>query len=652
MYGKLFLVMILVALAASDAVGAAAVSSRTLNDGQLILQDVPAIPERLKQTLKRYQNVRSGSFRAWTADGESILITTRFGDTTQLHRVDQAGGARFQLTFFDEPIGQVSRRPKGHELAFTMDAGGSEFAQIFLLDPATGESRMLSDGESRNGALQWSTDGRRLAFQSTRRNGVSNDIWVLDPSDPASAQTLVEVDDGAWWAPVAWSRDSGRVLVQQYVGSTESRIYVVDADTGELRPVAGEGERSRNLALAFNADGSGIYYLTDRGSEFARLAYRGLHEGALELVLTEDIPWDINGFVLSEDGSKGAFVANEEGYSVLYLFDPSSQSKRRVDSAPSGIVSGLAFSPSGDRLAMSVNSPKAPSDAYVMAVESGEFTRWTFSEVGGLAESSFVEPELVRYPTFDTVDGRRRTIPAFVYKPRSDGPHPVVIRIHGGPEGQYRPFFNSTYQMWVARLGAAVIAPNVRGSAGYGKSFLKLDNGRLREDSVKDIGALLDWIGEQPDLDASRVAVIGGSYGGYMVLASATHYSPRLAAAIDIVGISNFVTFLKNTQSYRRDLRRFEYGDERDPAMAEFLQSISPANHVDRIKVPLMVVQGENDPRVPVTESEQIVEAVRGAGQSVWYIKALDEGHGFRKKRNSDVYQQAVVLFLEENLQK
>ena len=652
MYSKLILGLIFAVSAAGQVYAAPAVAGRTLNDGQLILQDVPAIPQRLKQTLKRYQNVRSGSFREWTADGQSILIATRFGDTTQLHRVDQAGGARFQLTFMDEPIGQVTRRPKGNELAFTMDAGGSEFAQIFLLDPTTGESRMLSDGKSRNGALRWSTDGQRLAFQSTRRNGVSNDIWMLDPSDPTSAEAVVEVDDGAWWAPVAWSRDGDRILVQQYVGSTESRIYVVNVNTGELSPFVGEGEKSRNLALAFNADGSGIYYLTDRGSEFARLAYRGLHEGALELVLTEDIPWDINGFVLSDDGSRGAFVANEEGYSVLYLFDPKSQSKRRVSAAPSGILSGIAFSPAGDRLAMSVNSPKAPSDAYVMDIETGMFARWTFSEVGGLAESTFVAPELIRYPTFDTVGGERRTIPAFVYKPRSKGPHPVVIRIHGGPEGQYRPFFNSTYQMWVARLGAAVIAPNVRGSAGYGKSFLKLDNGRLREDSVKDIGALLDWIGEQPDLDASRVAVIGGSYGGYMVLASATHYSARLSAAIDIVGISNFVTFLKNTQSYRRDLRRFEYGDERDPEMAAFLESISPSNHVDKIQVPLMVVQGENDPRVPVTESEQIVEAVRGAGQSVWYIKALDEGHGFRKKRNSDVYQQAVVLFLEEHLRK
>lgn len=650
MHNKWLLIVVLGVFLGGHSAVAKAVSSRTLNDGQLILQDVPVIPEHLKMTLKRYQNVRSGGFREWSADGQSILIATRFGETSQLHRVDQAGGARFQLTFMDEPIGQVTRRPGGHELAFTMDAGGSEFAQIFLLDPRSGESRMLSDGESRNGALRWSSDGTRLAFQSTRRNGVSNDIWLLDPANPEAASALVEVNDGAWWAAVDWSRDNQHVLVQQYVGSTESRIYMVDVSTGELRPIVGEGEQSRNLALAFDAKGEGVYYLTDRNSEFARLAYRRLRPGAVEIILTADIPWDINGFVLSDDGSQGAFVANEEGYSVLYLFDPESQTKQRVSTAPSGILTGMSFSPSGDRLAMSVNSPKAPSDTYVMTVASQTFARWTFSEVGGLSEQSFVEPELIRYPTFDYSGEQRRTIPAFVYRPRTAGPHPVVIRIHGGPEGQYRPFFNSTYQMWIASLGAAVIAPNVRGSAGYGKSFLKLDNGRLREDSVKDIGALLDWIQTQPDLDSSRVAVVGGSYGGYMVLASATHYSARLAAAVDVVGISNFVTFLKNTQSYRRDLRRFEYGDERDPAMAEFLQSISPSNHVEKIRVPLMVVQGENDPRVPVTESEQIVDAVRQAGQSVWYLKALDEGHGFRKKRNADIYQQAVVLFLEAHL--
>jgi dipeptidyl aminopeptidase/acylaminoacyl peptidase len=228
---------------------------------------------------------------------------------------------------------------------------------------------------------------------------------------------------------------------------------------------------------------------------------------------------------------------------------------------------------------------------------------------------------------------------------------PVIITIHGGPESQYRPNFNSNIQFWVNKLGAAVIAPNVRGSGGYGGAYVGLDNGYKREDSVKDIGALLDWIATQPDLDQDRVAVIGGSYGGYMSLASAVHYSDRLRAAVDVVGISNFVTFLKNTKDYRRALRRPEYGDERDPEMFQFLQKMSPNNNVEKIKIPLLVVQEQNDPRVPVTESEQIVKALRAQGNDVWYMNALNEGHGYRRKENRDIYQQTVVMFFKKHLQ-
>jgi dipeptidyl aminopeptidase/acylaminoacyl peptidase len=272
------------------------------------------------------------------------------------------------------------------------------------------------------------------------------------------------------------------------------------------------------------------------------------------------------------------------------------------------------------------------------------------SEVGGLDTSKFQTPELIEYPTFDNDGDSKRQIPAWVYKPRGEGPFPVVVSIHGGPEGQSRPRFSSTYQMWVEKLGVAVVIPNVRGSSGYGKSYLALDNGFKREDSVRDIGALLDWIATQTDFDKERVAVFGGSYGGYMVLASATHYSDKLKAAVDIVGISNFVTFLENTQDYRRDLRRVEYGDERDPAMRAYLEKISPLNNVDKITIPMLIAQGENDPRVPVTESKQIVEALRNQGQTVWFMNALNEGHGYRKKENRDIYQQATVLFLQEHL--
>lgn len=335
--------------------------------------------------------------------------------------------------------------------------------------------------------------------------------------------------------------------------------------------------------------------------------------------------------------------------------DVKNQAYEKVNGLPLGVFGGYEFNQGGDKLAITINTAQTPSDVYVIdlkndPLKSGDLTRWTYSEVGGLNTNHFAVPEMISYPTFDQVNGQARQIPAFIYKPKTPGPHPVVISIHGGPEGQARPTFSSTYQMWVDELGVAVVVPNVRGSDGYGKSYLQMDNGFKREDSVKDIGALLTWIDKQDDLDSGRVAVYGGSYGGYMVLASSVYYSDRLKAAVNIVGISNFVTFLENTQDYRRDLRRAEYGDERSPEMRKFLNNISPLNNVSKINVPMFVVQGENDPRVPVTEADQIVKALEEKQQTVWYMNALNEGHGYRKKENRDIYQQAVILFFQKYL--
>ncbi|NEZ04687.1 S9 family peptidase [Wenzhouxiangella sp. XN201] len=646
---RLFIVSIVFVLAASAA--NAEVDRRTANSGNVVLEDVPEIPERISEALTQYQNTRSAGLIDWSADGESIYISTRFAEVSQIHRVDQPGGTRHQLTWYEEPVGGAARRPGSDLMAFLMDEGGSEFDQIYLFDPRDGSREMISDGSSRNGALEWSEDGRYLAFQSTRRNGRSNDIWMFDFENDREAEIVLESPDGSWWGPVEFSDDNGKLLIVQYVSINDSRIHVLDLDSGELTRIAGsEEEPSRNLPFGFDASNKGVYLSTDAGSEFAQLAWRPLDPDGEARVITGDIPWSVQGLELNHAGDAGVFATNEDGISRVYRFDPADESYRRIDSVPEGLVYGASFSEDDQSLALVVNNPRSPSDVYVMDWESAELTRWTYSEVGGLDTEQFVMPELVHYPTFDEVDGEPREIPAFVYRPAGEGPHPVIIQIHGGPEGQSRPGFSSTYQLWIDHLGAAVIRPNVRGSSGYGKSYLRLDNGLLREDSVKDIGALLDWIEAQPDLDADRVAVYGGSYGGYMVLASAVHYSDRLKAAVDIVGISNFVTFLENTQDYRRDLRRVEYGDERDSEMRAHLQAISPLNNVEKIDVPMFVVQGENDPRVPVSEAEQIVAALREQGSPVWYMNALNEGHGYRRKENRDLYSEAVVLFLENFL--
>ncbi len=641
---------------ALSAIASAEVETRTVNDGQLVMEDIPEIPNVIIGALNRYQNVRSAGFRDWSHDGRSIYVTTGFGDVDSLHRVDMPGGARRQITFFDEPIGGISRQPGGRKILFTRDAGGSEFAQIFLLDPVNGETELLSDGESRNGAMVWDRRGNQVAFQSTRRNGASNDVWIMDPEDAQAAKIVLESPDGSWWGPAEFSANGGSLLVLNYLSVVDSRVHLLDLDSGEAVVLAGGPDnKSTNFPVAFDDKNSGFWFITDQGGEFNQLAWQSLEPNSEPEFVTKDIPWNVSSATISHDRRRIVFVVNEDGMSRMYLLDTQTRGYRQVGVLPTGRVYAPVFSPDDSRMAMTLNTPQTPSDAFVLDLGAGPLdysalTRWTESEVGGLDTATFRSPELVHYPTFDKVDDKQRLIPVWIYKPAGKGPHPVVISIHGGPESQARPTFSSTYQMWMEKLGVAIVVPNVRGSNGYGKTYVGLDNGFRREDSVKDIGALLDWIASQPDFDKDRVAVFGGSYGGYMVLASAVHFSNRLRAAVDIVGISSFVTFLENTQDYRRDLRRAEYGDERDPAMRAYLEKISPLNNIEKISVPMFIVQGENDPRVPVTEAIQVVEALRTQGHTVWYMNALNEGHGYRKRENRDIYQQATVMFLQRYL--
>ena len=653
---NLLLATSLLVLLAPEPVIASDVTRTTANNGNLVMENVPAIPDDIVVSLNRYQNIRSARVHAWQPDSDGLFITTRFGDVSQMHRVDMPGGARHQLTYNREPIGAVTGQPGGAKMVFTRDAGGSEFAQLFLLDPANGDAVMLTDGESRNGQATWDRDGRRVAYQSTRRNGAANDLWMMDPENPGDAEIILESTDGSWWGPTEFSASGTQVLALNYVSVTDSRSYLVDLDSGNAELLAGgDNTPSSNYPVAFDDAGDGFWLITSQGSDFEQLAWQSLEAGATPEVVTGDIAWDVTDAAISNDRRRMAFTVNENGMTAVYLLDPRTRNYRRVDSIPVGVAYDLAFSPDSRQLALSLNAPSTPSDAFVLELgqkplDYGELVRWTTSEVGGLDTSAFREPELIDYPTFDTVGDERRRIPAWVYKPAGKGPFPVIVSIHGGPESQSRPYFSSTYQMWLDKLGAAIVVPNVRGSAGYGKAYVSLDNGYRREDSVKDIGALLDWIETEPELDHNRVAVFGGSYGGYMVLASAVYFSERLKAAVDIVGISSFVTFLENTQDYRRDLRRVEYGDERDPEMRAHLERISPVNNVDKISVPLFIVQGENDPRVPVTESTQMVAALREQGNTVWYMNALNEGHGYKKKENRDIYQQATVIFLRQYL--
>jgi dipeptidyl aminopeptidase/acylaminoacyl peptidase len=446
-----------------------------------------------------------------------------------------------------------------------------------------------------------------------------------------------------------WSSDDSRLLLLRFASINESYLHVLDVADGKLTELAPSSEKVSIGEALFTRDGKGVYFTSDASSEFMQLRRLDLASGQVK-DLAADLQWNVSDLALAHDGNQLAFVTNEDGYNCLHILDTATGQQRPVPDMPRGVIGGLRFSPDDSRLAMTIDTPCQPADVYVLELARSELVRWTCTETAGLASDGFVEPELIRYETFDNADGSPRTIPAYYYKPAGDGPFPVLILIHGGPEGQSRPNFSPSIQYWVRELGLAVLVPNVRGSAGYGKSYLLLDNGRRREDSVRDIGSLLDWIDGRDELDQARVGVTGNSYGGYMTLACLCHYNDRLRAGVEAVGVANFVTFLENTQAYRRDWRRQEYGDERDPEMRQFLLDISPTTNVHKITRPLLIAQGLNDPRVPASESEQMVRVIREAGGMVAYVAAEDEGHGFRRKTNRDYWAQATALFLERYL--
>ncbi|HEY3662850.1 MAG TPA: alpha/beta fold hydrolase [Chthoniobacterales bacterium] len=631
----------------------------------LLLDGVPPIPSEIAEKVGRYTESRAAVFLDWHPGKPEMLILTRFGDTNQVHFVTQPGGARTQLTFFADRINDASFDPQnGASFLFSKSAGGNEFNQNYRYDFATGEVTLLTDGKSRNSSPTWSTKGDRVAYTSTRRNGADTDIYLQSPNDPKTDRLLAEVKGGGWDV-LDWSPDDTRLLVLEEISINESYLWLFDTKSGARtqltpRPAAG-AEKVAYAQGRFAKDGKGIFVTTDHGAEFQRLAYMDL-ASKQETYLIPDAKWDVDDWALSGDGQRIAYTLNENGTSTLHVIEVAMHDGKMTATAQpdptfdppisASIISGLKWHRSQNLLAFDVNGARSPSDVYTWTpgAEKNVATRWTTSETGGIPADRFVEPKLISWKSFDG-----REITGFLYQPdakKFPGPRPVIVNIHGGPEAQARPGFAGRNNYLFNELGCAMILPNVRGSAGYGKSYLLLDNGFKREDSYKDISSLLDWIKTQPQLDAGRVMAYGGSYGGFMVLEVATNYAARIRCAIDIVGISNLATFLKNTESYRRDLRRAEYGDERDPKMAAFMERIAALNNAEKITKPLFVVQGANDPRVPKSEAEQIVATLKKQKTPVWYMLGKDEGHGFGKKKNADYLFYATVQFIRDYLLK
>jgi dipeptidyl aminopeptidase/acylaminoacyl peptidase len=629
----------------------ASAQSKVIAPGDnLVVEGVPPIPAALADKIGRYSEFRAAAFQGWHPVQREMLVTTRFADTNQVHAVRQPQGARTQLTFFPDRVADASFQPvHGRYFIFTKDTGGNEWFQLYRQDVGTGDVTLLTDGKARNQGAVWDRTGTRIVYSSTRRNGKDADLYTMDPANPASDKLLAPLEGGGWFAG-DWSPDGKSIVVVEFLSVNETNVWLFDVVTGAKRLLltrkANETVSHRNPR--FSRDGKSLYLTTDRDFEFHRLAQVDL--ATLEhRYLTTSIPWDVDLFDLSDDGKTLAFVTNEAGVSKIRLMDTATQRERAGPQLPVGAIGGLEWHANSRDLGFTMTTARSPADVYSLDIVEGRVTRWTTSETGGLDTSTFADSQPVEWKSFDG-----RAITGFLYRPpaRFAGKRPVIIDIHGGPEQQFKPRFLGRDNYHLNELGIAIIFPNVRGSTGYGKSFLKLDNGFLREDSYKDIAALLDWIKAQPELDAGRVMVTGGSYGGHVTLAVATNYSDRICCSIDVVGMSSLVTFLENTESYRRDLRRIEYGDERDPKMREFLQRIAPLNKAANITKPLFVVQGRNDPRVPHTEATQMVATVRKGGTPVWFLMANDEGHGFAKRKNRDFQFYATILFIQEFLLK
>lgn len=615
----------------------------------LVLENIPPIPASIAEQAAQYSEVRSAGFQDWDPVRREMLIVTRFADVPQVHLVKAPGGARTQLTFFPDRVGGAHYGPKGtNYFVFVKDVGGGEWFQFYRYDLADGKVTLLTDGKSRNTGMVFSHNQSRIAYSSTRRTGQDTDIWVMDPTDPKSDHMLLQLEGGGWDV-TDWSPDNKKLLVLQEISANQTYLWLVDAATGEkklLTPKNASGEVAYGGGT-FNKDGKGFYATTDRDSEFLRLAYFDLST-MQPAYITSNIKWDIDEFALSDDGKTLAFVANEDGLARLYLMNTATRKYHLVQGIPSGQIGGLTFHKNNRDLGLVITSATSPADTYALDISTGKLERWTFSEAGGLNTATFSEPRLIKWQTFDG-----KTISGFLYSPdpkKFPGKRPVIVNIHGGPEGQFRPGFLGRNNYYLNELGVALIFPNVRGSSGYGKTFLKLDNGMKRDHTHKDIGALLDWIKQNPDLDGDKIMVTGGSYGGYMTWAVAYEFNDKICCTLPIVGPSNLVTLLEHTESYRRDLRRVEYGDERDPETRAYLEKTAPLNNSDKIRKPVFAAVGKNDPRVPWTESRQMLDKLKGNGITTWFLMANDEGHGYAKKKNQDFLFYATVMFVRQFL--
>jgi dipeptidyl aminopeptidase/acylaminoacyl peptidase len=627
----------------------AALSAPIVVRGNLVLDGIPEsspeAPDKIDK-LDAYLSARQARPEEFTAKGQ-VLITTRFGEVDELHLVDQALGARRQMTFVREPVtgGAFSPDPNKNAFIYSADSAGDENSQIYYQRVGDAAARRLTDGKSINGGALWSSAGREIAFSTMVRDTGSRDIDIIDP-DGGALPRLAAGGDGADWSVLDWSADDRKLLLRKHVTAYEDYLYVFDLGTGQKREVEPSPAKGAISTAKFSRDGTGVYFVSNRDGEYARLRFVNLFTSD-KSDLSGRGDADVGQLALSKDGHYLAYVTDEGGADKLNLLDLRARQDLVAPNLPArGIVDSLSFDPAGKRLLFGLTAANQPRDAYVLDVASNRLEPWTASEAGPLDRTKFVVPRLTQLPTFDRADGKPRELPLYVYEPASPGPHPVLIVLHDGPNARFRPTFDPWIEYVVNELGFAVLAPNVRGSTGYGKSFSALARGSLREDATKDVGALLVWLALDSRFDKTHVVVSGTGYGGYMALAALVNYGERLRGAVAMAPITDFIGFVSGTAPESRAAARDEFGDERDTDARMFLRRISPLSSADRITRPVLLVHGKNDRRVPVAQSEQLVNRLRARNQTVWYLKALDEGGSFARWQNREAYYRAFAQFL------
>jgi dipeptidyl aminopeptidase/acylaminoacyl peptidase len=608
----------------------------------LTAEAMPAIPLALAERARPYLESRGAGFEGWDPNARAVLIATRFANVTQLHRVAAPMGARTQISFEAEPVSGNYAPSKGDVVLVSKDRGGDEYLQIYTL--AQGRLTLLTDGKSRNEINAWSNDGALVGFSSTRRNGIDSDLYVMDPRDPASAR-MVHESKGGGWAITGFSPDNTVAYVADYNSVQDVDLYRLDLATGTMTAIGEPAAQIAYGALRVAPDGA-LWVTSDEGSDFQRLGRLDPVNGRFTPVSQEK--WDVDGFDISDDGKTIAYEVNEAGSDRLRILDVASGKVTSVDALPAGQIGGLEIAPWGE-IGFSFSSAKSAADVWSLDPKTMQLTRWTQSETGGLDASVNVEPRIVTTKSFDGLE-----VSGLLYLPdpaRFPGKRPLIVSVHGGPEGQSTAGFMGRNNYYLNELGIGLFYPNVRGSTGYGKTFVSLDNGPFkREDSVKDMAALVDAVRKDAAVDPAKVGLTGGSYGGYMCYAAAVQLTDKLTATQCTVAISNFVSFLENTNPYRQDLRRVEYGDERVPEQRAKLMEISPLTRVSEIAKPMFVITGANDPRVPKSEADQMVAAIRANGGEAWHLVAADEGHGFAKKANADYAFLAQLVFWKKHL--